>query len=471
MLRFSTLLTVLACGRVLDVAAKREALTMWWVVFNNPDACITSPDQEEKCGARDVFGDDLLAALEAGAPDLSLMSVNPDAEIAIVWGAGGLSDDNGKIRLTADLYKTIDPLDLDTDVDPLQLGRGWTTDNAEVHYVLRSHDEAMDNPDEYPEQLKAFLDPFCTDAMALTASAAGNVAVCTDIQDAIFAPGFSGNVTMSSMITMQPIEGSKAYLNRRGDLLQAVIETMLEETVDDESPIVEEQAEELPPMMEANAMMEPHAYTLWWVIFNAPENCIHAPDQEEKCGPRDVFGDAYLETMEDNPDPALIDLNADAEIAMLWGAGGVSDDDGKVVFSSSMYRTTDSLQLDLNIDPMQLGRGWENPEAEVHFVVRDHGKVVTEEKGYIDQMTGLMDPFCEDPNLAYVGEEANGSVCRDIQDVLFAPGVDGEKMLHVFPGGATIEGTRVIFERRSNMLQAIVETKLQHCQYLAGGCC
>ena len=101
-------------------------------------------------------------------------------------------------------------------------------------------------------------------------------------------------------------------------------------------------------------------------------------------------------------------------------------------------------------DPLGLQQGWTNPDAEVHLVLRHHGPAVKE--GGLAQVTNILDPYCSDPLLVYEGEEANGSVCSDKQDVIVMAGESGELPVHVFGTGVPIEGARTIVKRRGDDL-------------------
>lgn len=55
---------------------------------------------------------------------------------------------------------------------------------------------------------------------------------------------------------------------------------------------------------DTNAASE--SYTLWFVVFNQPSNCVGSP-----CGIRDVFGDDFLASIDaGSPDPSLIAPNS-----------------------------------------------------------------------------------------------------------------------------------------------------------------
>lgn len=94
-----------------------------------------------------------------------------------------------------------------------------------------------------------------------------------------------------------------------------------------------------------------HAYTIWWAIYNAPENCtgLVRPPAEAACG---------------DPDWAY----RPAEPATIWAAGGVAGAGGARTFTGNLA-TGDTTH-----DIMPLEEGLTDPAgAEIWFVVRDHG--------------------------------------------------------------------------------------------------
>lgn len=96
------------------------------------------------------------------------------------------------------------------------------------------------------------------------------------------------------------------------------------------------------------------AITLWWVVFNHPENCTH-PEGKFRCGPGDleVFGG----------DPAV-------ESSVLYADGHVVRSNGDIDFQAFLPKNT--------IPPGTLfGPGLTNPlGADIHFVVRSHGLIL-----------------------------------------------------------------------------------------------
>ncbi len=70
---------------------------------------------------------------------------------------------------------------------------------------------------------------------------------------------------------------------------------------------------------------------------------------------------------------------------------------------------------------MGLGVALENPEVEIHLVVRDHGRRVW--GGQREQVTNFLAPHCRDPRLMIPGGK---NVCQDVQFAVFRQGQQGE---------------------------------------------
>ena len=95
-----------------------------------------------------------------------------------------------------------------------------------------------------------------------------------------------------------------------------------------------------------------HAVTIWWVIFNHPENCEHG-QLLYRCGEGDLFGSGeyYPQT------------------SIVYATGRIIGPDGIGDFSASLpkYSTLGAL----------FGPGLTNPmEADIHLIIRDHGKAL-----------------------------------------------------------------------------------------------
>ncbi len=205
------------------------------------------------------------------------------------------------------------------------------------------------------------------------------------------------------------------------------------------------------------------AISVWWLIFNNPDACTENPGAAEQCGPNDVFGPAYVESLENGtPDPELIAPNLAAEIGVVFATGGATNVRGMIRLVGAIYRSPAGGGLDLGsgniVDPMGLGRGYENPDAEVHLVVRDHGKAHPERSELWVQILNFLEPYCSDPNLDYY---SGPNLCRDAQFAQFAPGetgVDGVFEFHD-PSHAVL-GARAVLERNGDMMQFVIETRV-----------
>lgn len=99
------------------------------------------------------------------------------------------------------------------------------------------------------------------------------------------------------------------------------------------------------------------AYTVWFVLFNNPEECT------EPCNEDDIFVDG---------DPSLglnFDQIAAAEIDFARATGGIVIENGIGNFAGSLRAGDTSEAI--------LGTGLLEPrEAEIHLIVRHHGDVI-----------------------------------------------------------------------------------------------
>jgi hypothetical protein len=211
----------------------------------------------------------------------------------------------------------------------------------------------------------------------------------------------------------------------------------------------------------ANAGGGAKAVTLWWVIFNNPENCKANPGALEQCGGVDVFGQDFLESVAaGTPDPGLIAPNADAGLAVLYATGATTNANGRIRLAASIYRSPEGA-LDFTgpslVDPMGLGRALENADAEIHLIVRTHGTSVR--GGMISQITGFLDPYCSDPTLLYF---AGTNTCADVQFSVFGPGESGEDTIYAFGETPTeVRNGRAFLIRNTDMVQAVIETRVR----------
>ena len=202
------------------------------------------------------------------------------------------------------------------------------------------------------------------------------------------------------------------------------------------------------------------AITMWWLFFNNPDGCVTNPGAPEQCGEVDVFGEAYLESVANgSPDPSLIKPNSNASLSVTYATGGVTDNRGRIRLVASAYRSAPDVRLSLGpnvVDPLDLGRALENPNAEVHLVLRDHGRAVR--VGVIEQITNFLEPFCSDPLLLFY---SGPNTCKDVQFAVFGPGESGSDSVYAFgdPPKRIRRASAHLF-RNGDMVQAVVETRL-----------
>ncbi len=90
------------------------------------------------------------------------------------------------------------------------------------------------------------------------------------------------------------------------------------------------------------------AYTVWWVVFNNPSAC-----SDGECGENDVLPP---------------NVNPEADVAVMWAAGGVVGPDRMAHFSGSLGVGPDGAP-----GPILWGE-YSNPTTSiVHLIVRYHG--------------------------------------------------------------------------------------------------
>ena len=204
------------------------------------------------------------------------------------------------------------------------------------------------------------------------------------------------------------------------------------------------------------------ALTLWWVIFNEPDNCVTNPGAVEQCGEVDVFGQPFLDSIANGtPDPTLIAPNVDAGLAVIYATGGRTSRTGRIRLVASVYRSAVGEALNLAgpslVDPMGLGRAFDQTDAEVHLVVRDHGEAVDDDLS--TQILNFLEPYCSDPNLGWF---AGKRTCADVQFAVFGPGESGTDAVYAFGDPATpLRRATATLVRNGDMLQAIVETRVR----------
>lgn len=200
-----------------------------------------------------------------------------------------------------------------------------------------------------------------------------------------------------------------------------------------------------------------HAVTVWWIVFNSPEYCLGNPNPNANCSGVDILGQPFLDSVAAGaPDTSLIATNWAARPAGLFATGAETSPSGQVRLVSSLYRTDPGLEdLPSNTDPFRLAGGYVNENAEVHLVVRDHGKPI--EGDLASQLVGYLDPYCADPRLLIDG---GPNVCRDKQFAIFGPGESGSTPMRKFATGGDVPRSSAILMRDAGVLRAVIETRI-----------
>ena len=120
--------------------AAGDAVTIWWMVFNHPEACISgssTPDPNDpRCGMADMG--------------------NPAADLSVLYAAGHVIDENGVADFGGKL--AVD------DADGAIVGNGLH-DPAGADVTLVVHDHGPADPANLSQQIHTFgtCNPGCTD--------------------------------------------------------------------------------------------------------------------------------------------------------------------------------------------------------------------------------------------------------------------------------------------------------------------
>ena len=206
------------------------------------------------------------------------------------------------------------------------------------------------------------------------------------------------------------------------------------------------------------------AVTLWWVIFNEPDNCVTSPGSAIQCGAQDIFGQDYLDSIADGtPDPTQIEPNLASVPGVIYASGDITEKNGRVAMAASIYRSPSAASGEAlgplgpgSVDPLGLKTAFVNPQtAEVHLVLRDHGRVI--HGAAIEQITNFLEPYCTDPLLLW--DMGGDNLCQDVQAAVFAANQSGAANVFELANPDQIRGTAHLL-RNGDMIQAVVNTRL-----------
>jgi len=151
--------------------------------------------------------------------------------------------------------------------------------------------------------------------------------------------------------------------------------------------------------METTGLEPNHVYTVWWVIFNNPENCT-----DDLCGPDDVFlmEDGEFVLTDDGLRQPNVAGREMTQASSLRATGNIGYEDGTSVFRAHLpiNDTTD----DIAFGPALL----DSMGSEVHLIIRTHGEMIPEllNEQLMTAWGGCPDPYDRAP-------------CRDIQISIF----------------------------------------------------
>jgi hypothetical protein len=143
------------------------------------------------------------------------------------------------------------------------------------------------------------------------------------------------------------------------------------------------------------------AYTVWWVIFNAPEKCTDGVCNEDDlfvidAATSSIAIDEYGQRV---MDPAGLE---NANISIQYATGGLVDAEGNGNFAAAVGVG--------NVPGVIAGPGLIDPQtAEVHLVVRSHGPVIADA---LDAQIMAFGGGCE---------PADAPPCADVQFAMHLP--------------------------------------------------
>ena len=146
-----------------------------------------------------------------------------------------------------------------------------------------------------------------------------------------------------------------------------------------------------------NDLVPGHAYTMWWVIWNNPENC----GVPYACSDADFL----------NPDAVKVEV--------LYATGHVVGGSGQGNFSASLNENDDDNTINPDFLLPLYGGLLDARKAEVHVVLRSHGPKVP---GIVNEQIGSYGGGCDDfygfPPFTEVPDEVGE--CGDIMFAIFS---------------------------------------------------
>ena len=292
-----------------------HAVSVWWVVFNNPAGCATSP-----CGESDIFAAGNPALADVVGSRGQVMAADGTAHIQTY-----LMEGEPSTSALPYFYENLDlgagqPIGL---LDPI---------NAEIHLVLRSHGPVIEG---LQEEMLTTYEGGCTTNLdfGVMPQSQGE---CADLQFAVYVPpstpAFADDGTVLSFAALAEMGSSK--LVRYGRSVQAEIRT--------------------------TGLVAGHALSLWWVVFNNPAGCATSP-----CGESDIFAAG---------NPALADVVGSR--GQVMAADGTAHIQTYLMEGEPSTSALPYFYENLDLGAGQPIGLLDPINAEIHLVLRSHGPVI-----------------------------------------------------------------------------------------------
>lgn len=137
-----------------------------------------------------------------------------------------------------------------------------------------------------------------------------------------------------------------------------------------------------------------HVVTMWWVIFNHPEECDNPiPQIGSDCNLPDLF-------------------NPDVQASVLWGGGNIVGNSGRTTIAGHLGEGEITTFHPLFVDSPGL---LDAMEAEIHLVIRTHGPAIP---GMIPEMRTTFEGGCTPATSFGFGNGPNE--CAEPQAAAFA---------------------------------------------------
>lgn len=193
---------------------RASTLTLWWVVFNNPEHCQLDE------------GDPNPAGTVCNAPDL----FREEVEGALLYATGQVTERNGQVTLVAPLYTTADAaggsFDPSDAVDPFDLGTGLKNPmGAEVHTIVRSHGPII--PDELDAQITSFEGGCVVDVPR--PSIPDEPGECADVHFAVHPPDDEDLLSNVYTFGLETVPGASSKLLRSEDSIRVILRTTVKQ--------------------------------------------------------------------------------------------------------------------------------------------------------------------------------------------------------------------------------------------------